>query len=83
MLERIAVSVYQDCEEGEDDMFVTCEPIYVKNGLIYNHPFGQSHIVSFCEDDEPFCPPESVSTEDLTLRKQSTSTKMDLRHQGV
>ena len=53
-MRRIGVSVCQDCEEGEDDIFVTYEPICVKNGLIYNHPFGKRHIVSFLEDDEPF-----------------------------
>lgn len=53
-LQRIGVSVCQDCDEGEGDVFVSCAPIYVKYGLIYNHPFGKRHIVSFLEENEPF-----------------------------
>lgn len=51
-MQRIAVSVHQDCfDDEEGDLFISNEPIYVKNGLIHNQMFGQDHIVLFFEPD--------------------------------
>lgn len=51
-VQRIAVSVHQDCfDDEEGDLFISNEPIYVKNGLIHNQMYGQDHIVSFFEEN--------------------------------
>lgn len=51
-MERIAITVRQDSFENEveTDMFMSNEPIFVKNGLLYNHEYGQRHIVSFVQE---------------------------------
>lgn len=51
-MQRIAVSVHQDCfDDEEGNLFISNEPVYVKNGLIHNQMFGQDHIVLFFEPD--------------------------------
>lgn len=49
-LERIGISVCQDCCDDEGDLFPSYGPIEVKNGILYNYPFGERHMISFFEE---------------------------------
>ena len=53
-MEMICVIVGQDGYEGiiDPDLFISHEPIYVKNGLIHNYDYGVLHIVSFDPNSE-------------------------------